>query len=429
MILGVYLGIFKTYDIRGVYPEELDSNTALRIGRAIGSISKGKSIFLNIDTRKGSKAIKKDFAQGLVQSGARVYDLGMGPIMVSAVASYQNSAYGVCLTASHNPAKYTGIITVRSGVTLEPEEIKKEFDSGKFPNRKGRISNYDYSKRYIDFITKNIENIGLRAGIDSMGGATTFMAKDVAERIGVRPFVLHAGTSETFFGKHPEPKEENGREISKLVINKGLDFGAQFDADGDRVAFYDEKGKFIEPVISGLILMKFNGLKRVLANVSCSRVIEKYAKVKYSKVGHRFMERDLVKGKYDMGIESSSHFYFGKYHPFSDGLLSMALFSKAVLESGEKVSEMVDEFPKLHYVSQSLHFKNDEERSAAMKKIAARMEKFESVDRLDGYKATFEDGFMLFRESGTEPVIRVAYEGDDEKALKRIANLVKKTSK
>ncbi len=429
MIFGVYLGIFKTYDIRGVYPKELDSDKAFTIGRAIGSISKGKSIFLNIDTRNGSKAIKRKFAEGLVQSGARVYDLGMGPIMVSAVASYQNSAYGVCLTASHNPAEYTGIITVRNGITLEPEEIKKEFDSGKFPNKKGKKSSYDYSKRYIDFITKNTENMGLRAGIDSMGGATTFMAKDVAVKVGIKPFVLHAGTSETFFGKHPEPKEENGKDISKLVVKEGLDFGAQFDADGDRVAFYDERGKFIEPVISGLILMKFNGLKRVLANVSCSRVIEKYAKVKYSKVGHRFMERDLVKGKYDMGIESSSHFYFGKYHPFSDGLLSMVLFSKAVAESGEKVSEMVGEFPKLHYVSQSLHFKSDEERSAAMKRIAARMEKFDDVDRLDGYKAIFDDGFMLFRESGTEPMIRVAYEGDDERALNRISSLVRKTMK
>lgn len=402
---------------------------AFLIGRSIGSISKSKSIFLNIDTRKGSKAIKRKFAEGLVKSGARVYDLGMSPIMVSAVASYQNSAYGVCLTASHNPAEYTGIITVRRGITLEPEEIKKRFDSRRFTEGNGKLSNYDYSTRYIDFITNNVKSVGLSVGIDSMGGSTTFMAKDVANKIGLKTFMMHTSTSETFFGKHPEPKEENGREISRFVVKKGLDFGAQFDADGDRVAFYDEKGKFIEPVISGLILLKFNGLKRALANVSCSRVIEKYAKVKYSKVGHRFMERDLVKGRYDMGIESSSHFYFGKYHPFSDGLLSMVLFSKAVAESGEKVSDMVGAFPKIYYASQSLHFKSDAERSAAMKRIAKKMEKFKEVDRLDGYKAMFDDGFMLFRESGTEPLIRVAYEGDDKKAFERISDLAKKIAK
>ncbi len=425
------MAIFKTYDIRGVYPSELNPQIAFNIGSAIGTIANGRSVFLNTDNRKGSKAIKKKFTEGLLKTGAHVYDIGMGPIMVSAVASYQNNSYGACLTASHNPSEYTGVITVKNGVTIEPQLIKKLYDSKKFSERKGKLVEYDYSPRYIDFITRNINDLDLDIAIDSMGGSTTFISKDVAKRIGVRPDMIYTKTSETFYGKHPEPKSDNGKEISQLIKKRKLDFGVQFDADGDRAGFYDEKGRFIEPIIAGLLLVKFNNLRRVLANVSCSTVLEKFAKVKYSKVGHTFIERELVRGKYDMAIEQSSHFYFGKYHPFSDGLLAMALFSKAVSETGEKVSAMVEDLPKIYYVEDAIHFKGDEERSKTMSSIAQKIERIKGakVDRMDGYKVIFDDGFMLFRESGTQPLIRVYYEGEDQKAFDRIKGIVSQVSK
>ncbi len=412
--------IFKTYDIRGIYPTELNQDKAFLIGRAIATLAKDKKIFVNMDTRRGSRLIKERFLEGIMLSGGKVYDMGLGPIMEAAYASYKERAFGVSITASHNPAQYTGLKTFDNGIMLSPLKIKKIYDNKKFAKGNGSVTPHEIRKTYIGMATKGSSAKGLRIGVDSMGGATTHVAGEVLKKLGATPFMLHEQISDDFYGRQPEPKAEHAKELGQLVKKNGLDFGIQFDADGDRVAFVDEKGRFIEPVIAGLILIKYKKYKRALINVSCSNVVREYAKVDYCRTGTFFFVEKMISGKHVFGMESSSHYYFAKYHPFSEGIVGAVLIADIVAKTGKAMSELVGEFPKLHYKTENIHFSDANEREEKMKDIEGRARKFGKVNRLDGIRIDFKNGFMLFRKSGTEPIIRVCIDADSESAFHEI---------
>ncbi len=418
------MDIFKSYDIRGLYPQELNENNALRIGRAMGTLVKNKPILVNYDNRTGSIEIKQNFVSGLLLSGATVYELGMGPVTVAAFASFMENAFGVCISASHNPKEYTGVLTYKNGVTLTPEPIKKIYESGRFRNRYGKPIPFSYDEKYINYITKGIEKLGIKVGIDSMGGATTYIAPFVFNKVGAKVDSLRQTPSSDFYGKTPEPLKENAKEIGRLVKKHRLDFGIQLDADGDRSLIIDETGKALDPMVTAMILIKHLKLKRTAATIACSGRLENYTKIKYTKTGRPNVEAELRTGKYDFGVETASHFYFGRYYPFSDGILTGLMIAKIIKNSGKSLSRLAAEFPDIYYVNRSLKFDSADAISRKMEDITKNLKQYKKQIKIDGIKIPFDDGFMLFRPSNTEPLIRVYYEGMDKKALERIGKAV-----
>jgi phosphomannomutase len=418
------MDIFRSYDIRGLYPKELNEENALKIGRAIGTLVKNKPVFVNYDNRAGSIEIKQNFVSGLLMSGATVYELGMGPVTVSAFASFMEKAYGICISASHNPKEYTGILAYKNGVTVTPEPIKKIYKSGKFRNKYGKPIPFSYDEKYIERITKGIGKLDLKVGIDSMGGSTTYLAPFVFDKAGAKVSSLRTTPSSNFYGKTPEPLKENARELGELVRRHGLDMGLQLDADGDRCLIVDETGKALDPMVTAMILIKYLKLKRTAATIACSSHLEKYTKIKYTRTGRPNVEAELKTGKYDFGVETSAHFYFGRYYPFSDGVLTGLLIAGIIKRTGKNLSVLTEEFPKIYYINKALKFDGIEKISKKMRMITQKLKPYKKQIKIDGIKIPFNDGFMLFRPSNTEPLIRVYYEGTDEKALRRIGKLV-----
>jgi phosphomannomutase/phosphoglucomutase len=416
--------IFKEYDIRGLYPEEINEEKAYRISRAIATFLKGKRIFLGYDNRVGSLAIKEYVKKGLVESGKEVIDLGLGPIMIPVFASFIEKTNGLCITASHNPAKYTGLLPYNKGVTVTPEKIKSVYDKGKFAEKIGSLTEEDYYERYISYITKGIGRLNLNIGIDSMGGSTTSIAVDIFKRLYCKIKMLHAKPDSNFYGKTPEPIKENAYGLEKMVKANRLDMGVQFDADGDRVAFVDEKGRFVDPMIITMIFIKYLKLKKVVATVACSSHLEEFANVTYSKVGRPNIEKKLANKKFDLGVETASHYYFARYFPFSDGLLGGVLMASILNKTGKRLSQLVDEFPKVYFDSISIPFKNESKRTAKLNEIEKEAVKYGKIEKIDGIKVINEQGFMLFRKSNTEPILRVYYEGRNEEAFKKIKSTV-----
>ena len=416
--------IFKEYDIRGLYPQEIDEEKAYKISRAIATSLKGKKIFLGYDNRTGSLAIRDYVKKGLIESGKEVVDLGLGPIMIPVFASFIEKTNGLCITASHNPAKYTGLLPYNKGVTVTPEKIKKVYDKNKFTERIGELVEEDYYERYISYITKGIGKLNLNIGIDSMGGSTTSIAPDIFERLNCKVKLLHAKPDSNFYGKTPEPIEQNASELEDMVKKEKLDVGMQFDADGDRVAFVDENGRFVDPMVITMIFIKYLKLKKVVATVSCSSHLEEFAKITYSKVGRPNIEKRLVNKKFDLGVETASHYYFARYFPFSDGLLGGVLLASILNKTKKKLSQLADEFPKVYFDSVSIPFENESKRTAKMKEIEKEVVKYGKVERIDGIKVINDNGFMLFRKSNTEPILRVYFEGKDEEAYKKIKDIV-----
>ena len=416
--------IFKEYDIRGLYPQEINEEKAYKISRAIATSLKDKKIFLGYDNRVGSLAIRDYVKKGLVESGKEVIDLGLGPIMIPVFASFIEKTNGLCITASHNPAKYTGLLPYCKGVTVTPEKIKKVFEKGKFTEKIGSLSEEDYYERYISYITKGMKNLNLKIGIDSMGGSTTSIAPDVFERLNCKVKLLHNKPDSNFYGKTPEPIKENAVELGRMVKANKLDVGMEFDADGDRVAFVDENGEFVDPMVITMIFIKYLKLKKIVATVACSSHLEEFAKVTYSKVGRPNIEKRLTTKKFDLGVETASHYYFARYFPFSDGLLGGVLMASILNKTKKKLSQLVDEFPKVYFGSLSLPFDNESKRTAKMVKIEKEAAKYGKIEKIDGIKIINQQGFMLFRKSNTEPILRVYYEGKDESAYKKIKEAV-----
>jgi phosphomannomutase len=416
--------IFKEYDIRGLYPQEINEEKAYKISRAIATSLKDKKIFLGYDNRVGSLAIRDYVKKGLVESGKEVIDLGLGPIMIPVFASFIEKTNGLCITASHNPAKYTGLLPYCKGVTVTPEKIKKVFEKGKFTEKIGSLSEEDYYEKYISYITKGMKNLNLKIGIDSMGGSTTSIAPDVFERLNCKVKLLHNKPDSNFYGKTPEPIKENAVELGRMVKANKLDIGMEFDADGDRVAFVDENGEFVDPMVITMIFIKYLKLKKIVATVACSSHLEEFAKVTYSKVGRPNIEKRLTAKKFDLGVETASHYYFARYFPFSDGLLGGVLMASILNKTKKKLSQLVDEFPKIYFGSLSLPFDNESKRTAKMAKIEKEAAKYGKIEKIDGIKIINQQGFMLFRKSNTEPILRVYYEGKDESAYKKIKEAV-----
>jgi phosphomannomutase len=416
--------IFKEYDIRGLYPQEINEENAYRISRAIITSLKDKKIFLGYDNRKGSLAIKDFVKKGLIESGGEVIDVGLGPIMIPVFASFLEKTSGLCITASHNPAEYTGLLPYYDGITVVPEKIKRVYNSGKFAEGIGSIKEEDYYEKYIKYITKGIKKMKLKVGIDSMGGSTTSIAPDIFERIGCKAELLHKKPDSNFYGKTPEPVKTNAIELEKMVKKKALDFGIQLDADGDRVAFINEKGVFIDPMTIAMIFIKYLKLKNVVATVSCSSHLEEFANITYSKVGRPNIEKILARGKFDFGVETASHYYFARYFPFSDGLLGAVLMANILNKTSKKISELAKEFPEIYFESKSIPFKNETERTEKLKKMEEKAVKYGNVQRIDGVKVINEGGFILFRKSNTEPLLRIYYEGKNKESFKKIKKLV-----
>ena len=417
--------IFRAYDVRGLYPSELDEEKAFRIGRSLATKLKTKKFFVNYDNRLGSIRIKNSFTNGLIKSGGIVYELGPGPVMVSAFASFSEKACGICISASHNPKDYTGILVFVNGVTLFPEKIKSVFDSKKFSDKFGKPIPFMYDEKYVNYITNDIGKVQLKVGIDSMGGATTFIAPHIFQKIGAKTFSLRSAASEDFYGKIPEPSIKNASTLGKLIKKEHLAFGVQLDADGDRALIVDEKGNALDPLKTALILIKNLKYKQVVATTACSSILEQYANVTYVKTGRPNVEIKLKTGKYDFGVEPSSHFYFGKYFPFSDGIVTALLIAKIITLRNKPLSELAKEFPKIYYKESSIKLNNQKEIELRLKKIVTVAKKYGKFSMLDGVKISLMDGFMLFRASNTEPLIRVYYSGHDAKAFKRIGALVK----
>lgn len=420
------MNIFKKYDIRGVYPDELNEGIAFDLGRALGTLAKGKEVYVNHDTRIGSLRIKESFIDGLVNSGSKVKDVGLGPIMVAAFASFREKTYGVCITASHNPKQYTGILPYKNGVSVAPSEIERIYKKRNFSRSMGNVEKVEYNREYARYVLNKVKVKDLAVGVDAMGGAGTEVVVDVLRSAGVDVKMLHSSFSSDFYGKVPEPSQENASELASFVKKKGLDFGFQLDGDADRVLFVDDKGGFVDPMYAAMVFITKLKMRRVVANVACSSKLEKLAKVKYVPVGRPFIEKTLLRTHADLGVEASSHFYFNRFFPFSDGILGGLLMSEILGGSGRALSDIVDALPRVYMSSTSLSFEDEPSREKALNVIYRKISGLGKTVRVDGIKVLMRDGFILVRKSNTEPLIEIAYEGKDVGAFRRMSSIVGK---
>lgn len=458
--------IFRAYDIRGIYPQEIDGKLAFYIGKAFikflrkNNRNKKLNIAVGRDNRISSLVLFKGLTKGILNSGANIIDIGLSttPMLYFAVAHYKLDG-GIETTASHNPPKYNGFKIVREtsfpvGKYNGLKEIKKlaqkfqKQNLNKANKKFGKVLRKDITSEYIRFNLKeaNLQKIKpFNLVIDTANSISGVIAPKILEKISCRTHYLFLKLDGSFPNHLPDPTiEANLKFLKKEVIKKKADLGVAFDGDGDRIIFVDEKGKMISPdiiftLISDQILKSHPG-EKILYTISSSNIIKETIKKGggipvLSRVGYTFIKERMRKENIIFAGESSSH-YYPRGHYFSEAPFFVLFKVLGIMsESAKTISDLIKPYKKYFY-SGEINFRTKEEDFPRKnKEIFARLKeryKEGNILRLDGIRIDFPDWWFLLRPSNTEPLLRLIVEAKTKKTMeekkKELAQLISRKS-
>jgi len=439
--------IFKSYDIRGVYPEQLDEKAAYAIGRAFAKKSEAKEVIVSSDMRLSGPALKAELIRGITDEGADVIDIGLVPIdaVYFAVGILEYSA-GINITASHNPPEYNGFKIVLKDVKyVTGEEIKDDVLNltGEISATKGQVSQKDILPEYIDHVLSFCDpskikpfKVVIDAGNGMAGKIIPMLEKHLPIKVIPLNFELDGN-----FPAHPSNPllPESQKQIIKTVVNEKADFGVIFDGDTDRLHFIDEKGFFI-PGDIGLLLLAKEFLKRepgkgIAYNVSCSKIVpEKVTEwggepirsaVGYVHVSNAMREKDGI-----MGGEISAHYSFRDNAYADSGFIAFLILLQLLSEDGRPLSKIIAPLLKYHKAPEE-NIRIDDR--GKIKQIIEKVKKQYSDgqhDAIDGLTVQYQDWWFNVRPSNTEPLLRITTEADSQKLLqdklKELVNFINK---
>lgn len=424
---------FKAYDIRGVYGKELTDSDAEIIGKAVGTLVDTDEYIIGYDTRTHSPKLFENFAKGLNSTGVDAVSVGMLPNPVVYFNGFINKLPGVIITASHNPPEYNGFKFFRqdgSSYTNELEKLKTIIKSKKFKESShGHIADIDYGLNdYQEYIERKLEVEGkIKVVAECFNGVAATIVPYIFESFGIECVPINNKILGDFGGLRPEPKGDNLKELQKKVVAEKADFGIAFDGDADRGVFVDDKGKVYMASVPGSffikdILSKQKG--KIIATVDLPSAIvktikENGGKVSWNRIGHGFIEENLVKQKALFALEQSSHFYFNLFYPFSDGFLAGLKMAEILSKSDKKFSEMAKETPynptEKIYIDAGTH----EKKIRVVENLKKQFP--EMIDAVDGFKIFLNDTeWVLIRSSQNLPEVNLCIEAKDKNRLKEI---------
>jgi len=430
--------IFRAYDIRGVYNKDLTGKIALNLGKALGSLLKGKgTICVGFDTRPSSPTLFENLISGLVSTGCKVISIGMVPNPVAYFFALKHKIFGCYVTASHNPVEWNGFkIFKPNGVsfTKEMKELERIFRSGKFIIGKGSIKkNKNATKEYTEFLENKFGRLNGKIVVDFLGGAGVRAAK-IFKKIGLKVISLHDKPDASLYGFHRlEPWGDLLNLTKETVKKEKADFGIAFDADADRSVFVDSAGNFVDPSILNAIfienLLKKRKRGKIIVTFDCASELENFVRelksiLLWSRIGHSFIEEKLVEEKAIFGGEQSSHFYFNIFYPFSDGILSTLYLIKILNKDKKSLEELASQFKFYSIAKLYIDAKTDEIKIKTVEKIRKKYPN--SIDISDGFKIPLNEiEWVLIRSSQTLPEVNLCIEAKNKRRLRK---LVKKYS-
>lgn len=427
---------FKAYDIRGIYNEDFNKEDAYKIGFFLPELLQADNVLVGRDVRVSSDEIFEHLAQGIIDSGANVYNIGISTTpMVYYITAKHKFAASVQITASHNSREYNGMKISKSNA------LPVGFDTGlnkllemiqtreiEIADKKGKIVDYHVKDEYVEFLKSYVQDYSnLKIAVDCSNGMAGFLIKKF---LGKNPIYLYDELDGTFPNHEPNPLiEENVKDLKKTVVENSCDIGIIFDGDADRVMFVDEKGQFISPdLIIGLMghffLEKEKGA--VLEDIRTSKAVKEYIKnlggdVHTWRVGRAYAAPKLreINGIY--GGELAGHYYFRDFFYSDSGIMAslivLNLLSRFKKE-GKTMSELISGISKFAN-SGEINFKIEQKLEAmeALKNyFVAEEEPMEIMD-FDGYRLEFKDWWFNVRPSNTEPYLRLLAEAENEKIL------------
>jgi phosphomannomutase len=423
--------VFKAYDVRGIYPDELDEAGAYAIGRAYVEEFEPRTIAVGRDMRLSSPAMAEAVIRGAADAGAAVSDLGLvGTEMVYFAVGELGLEGGVMVTASHNPKEYTGMKIVRRGALpvggdsglLEIRTRALSVGDAAPGEARGQVQQVDIWPRWVEAVLSFIDVDAVKpllAVIDAANGMAGVMLPPVLERLPITAVPYFFEPDGTFPNHEPNPLLPENREfIVSKVTEEAADLGVAFDGDADRCFFVDDTGEFVPgdfvtALLAEAILEKEPGAKilyDVRASWAVPETIEQAGGTPLvNRVGHAFFKHRMREEGAVFGGEVSGHYYFRDFSQADSGAIPFLLMLELVSKRGQKLSEILAPYRQRYFITGEL---NTPVADVALKlqELKERFGTEGKVSHLDGLSVDAEDWHMNVRPSNTEPLLRLNLE-------------------
>jgi len=432
--MAINQSIFKSYDIRGIYPSELDDATAFEIGRAFVKKTGAKKVVVGQDSRLASPALFKALVGGIAAEGGQICDIGqvLTECIYFAVGFYDFDA-GVMITASHNPKEYDGFKMVKKNgndiEVIRGKDLLKTFESLLPIQRTGQIQEIekkdiwkDFLNRMFDFVDLS-EIVPLKIVVDASNGVAGLAISRMQDNLPVEIIPLNFELNGNFPAHGPNPLLEGTvNQIAGEIIKNKADFGIMFDGDADRIFLIDENGKMVSGDATLLLLAKYflqkNPGMAVVYNLICSRAtpifIKKYGGIPIkTQVGFVNVREGLMKNDGIMGGELSGHYCFKDNYYMDSGIITFLELLIFFSKDERKVSEIMKELQPYAKGDTNFEVADKEKVLEKVKKKYADGKQ----DFLDGITVEYQDWWFNVRPSNNEPLMRLTIEADTQEIL------------
>lgn len=426
--------IFKAYDIRGIYPDDLDEEIARDIGRAFVAYLQPRRIAVTRDMRVSSPAIAAAFIEGARAQGSDVVDFGLaGTDMLYFAVAAEGFDGGAQITASHNPKQWNGMKLVRAGaLPLSGDagigDIRAMVTAGRLPapgRTTGTLAASDMLAAYVNHVLSFIDPPLIRpfhVVLDAGSGIGGLVAPPLFDRLPCRTTRLCFEIDGTFPNHEANPLiEENRRDITERVLAERADIGIAWDGDGDRCFFIDGGGEFVPgdfvtALLAESFLIRHPGATIIYdlrASYAIRDIVEQYGGTALmNRVGHAFIKRRMREENAIFGGEVTGHYYFRDNYYADNGFIPALLILELMSRKGQTLAELLAPLRAKYFISGELNTKvrSMEEVNAKLEAVAARFSA-EKVYRLDGVSVEHRDWHFNLRPSNTEPLLRLNLEG------------------
>jgi phosphomannomutase len=436
-VSSIDTSIFKAYDVRGIYGDQLDEKLAYRIGRGFARVISQLEdvpvdklrLGLGRDMRLSAPAMAQEYAHGMLDEGAHVIDVGqVGTEQLYFLVGDRELDGGLMCTASHNPKAYTGAKLLRRGALAlsgdagigELRDIVTAGEPGE-PAHNGGYETADITDGFQAKVKSFIDMSAIRpmkVVLDGGNGMAGPMVGPVLDDLPLEQVATYWTPDGNFPDHEPNPLlPENRTFIIKQVLSEGAELGIAWDGDADRCFFIDDTGKFVDgdfltALLAEAILAKDPGAT-ILYDVRASRAVRHVVEAAggtadVNRVGHAFFKTRMRKEGAAFGGEVSGHYYFRDFYCADSGTLPALLILELLSAKGKRMSELLAPYRENYFISGEIN-SEVQDQDAKMKEIAERYADGE-VSWLDGVSVDYEDWHFNVRPSNTEPLLRLNLE-------------------
>lgn len=428
------MSLFKACDIRGVAETELTDEIVQGIAKAIGTKLTRKKVVIGGDFRISTKRLKTILCDELVLSGCDVVDIGnVATPMFYYALKVSGAEGGIMVTASHNPPEYNGFKLVLGNMPVSEADIQEIADlveQNVQIRAKGSVIKRNICEDYIKYTANKAKKGSLKIVIDAGNGAVSDFAPALYRACGYEVVELFCETDGTFPNRPPNPAyPQNLQKLGDKVKEVGADLGIGFDGDGDRAGFVDENGRAVDND-DILVLLSRNYLENkpgtIIYDAKCSMVVpeqitEAGGQPIMARAGHTFCKRKFIDEDALFAGEISGHFFFCELS-YDDGMFAGLKMCEYIEKNG-KLSTLIDAIPNYILTSEARvrYLPNDKEHVLAA--VADHLSAYK-VNRIDGVRLEFEDGWGMIRSSVTEPIFTLRFEARTQKRLLEIQKIL-----